>query len=295
MTEVLSGKPVAKRIYNKIKNEIEEYELTPKLVIIKIGHDPASEFYVKNLKKKGFKVGINVQTQNYSEIVEQNFILKQIEKLNNDDLVHGIMVQKPLPTHFDESRINDAIQPDKDMDAFHPINLGKMLLDQESFIPSTPAAVLEILNYYNISTTGQEIVILGRSNIVGKPLANLLLRKDKTGNATVIICHSRTKNLAEITVRADILIAAIGSAYFVQPNMIKQDAIIIDVGVNQVEDIVKGMKYVGDVDYEKCYEKSYMITPVPGGVGTVTTSMLLWNVIKSAKKLCEKDNFIDEK
>jgi methylenetetrahydrofolate dehydrogenase (NADP+)/methenyltetrahydrofolate cyclohydrolase len=170
-----------------------------------------------------------------------------------------------------------------------------MLLDQESFIPSTPAAVLEILNYYNISTTGQEIVILGRSNIVGKPLANLLLRKDKTGNATVIICHSRTKNLAEITVRADILIAAIGSAYFVQPNMIKQDAIIIDVGVNQVEDIVKGMKYVGDVDYEKCYEKSYMITPVPGGVGTVTTSMLLWNVIKSAKKLCEKDNFIDEK
>jgi methylenetetrahydrofolate dehydrogenase (NADP+) / methenyltetrahydrofolate cyclohydrolase len=295
MTQILSGKAVTKAIYANLKIEIEELQLNPKLVIIIIGSDPASEFYVTNLEKRGKKIGITVETRKFDTDVSEKQILTEITDLNSQDFVHGIMIQKPLPPHIDESKIVLTIDPNKDMDAFHPINIGNMVLDQDSFIPSTPAAVLEMLRFYKIETSGKRIVILGRSNIVGKPLANLLLRKDETGNATVTICHSSTKNLSELTNQADILIAAIGKANFVQPEMIKQDVIVIDVGVNQVVDPVKGYKYVGDVDYEKCSEKCSMITPVPGGVGTVTTAMLLNNVLKSNKKFLCQDNFIDEK
>jgi methylenetetrahydrofolate dehydrogenase (NADP+)/methenyltetrahydrofolate cyclohydrolase len=194
------------------------------------------------------------------------------------------MLQKPLPKHIDEVEIVMKIAPDKDVDGFHPLNMGKLVLNQDSLLPSTPAAVLKILDFYNIKTEGKNVVILGRSAIVGKPLANLLLRKDSPGNATVTVCHSRTQHLANITSQADILVAAIGKANFVKKEMIKQEAIIIDVGVNQIEDAETGYKYLGDVDYNDCFEKAAKITPVPGGVGSVTTSMLLSNVVKAALK-----------
>ncbi len=201
------------------------------------------------------------------------------------------MIQKPLPSHIDESEITLIIDPQKDMDAFHPSNIGNMVLDHQSYIPSTPAAVLELIKYYQIKTSGKHVVVLGRSNIVGKPMANLLLRKNETGNATVTICHSRTMDLPSITRQADILIAAIGQPLFVTENMLKDGVIILDVGVNQVEDADKGMRYVGDVDYDGCFEKADMITPVPGGVGTVTTAMLLHNVLLSVKKSAPKGKF----
>lgn len=294
MAQILSGKAVTKAIYANIKQEIEEFQLKPKLVIIIIEHDPAAEFYVQNLEKKGSKVGIFVETRKFETEVTEADILKEISILNNDKSIHGIIVQKPLPSHINEAKIILAIDPAKDMDGFHPINIGNMVLDKAGFIPSTPAAVLEMLRFYHIETSGKKVVILGRSNIVGKPLANLLLRKDETGNATVIVCHSKTKNLTEITNQADILIAAIGRANYVQPEMIKQNAIVIDVGVNPVNDLERGQKFVGDVDFEKCSEKCSMIAPVPGGVGTVTTAMLLNNVLESTKKFLVQDNFVDE-
>lgn len=283
MTKILKGKPVAKHIYDRIKKQLEQTEIKPKLVIIIIGNDPAAEFYVRNLEKKGRKVGIEITTKKFEKSIKQTELLSEISSLNSTPDVHGIMIQKPLPKHIDENGVTLAIDQTKDMDGFHPMNLGKMLLDQDGFLPSTPAAVLELLKYYDIETAGKEVVIIGRSDIVGKPLANLMLRKNATGNATVTVCHSRTKNLEKVTKKADILIAAIGKAEFVKADMVKNNSIIIDVGVNQVEDPVKGYKYVGDVDYENCFEKALMITPVPGGVGTVTTAVLLDNVLKSYK------------
>jgi len=280
----LVAKPLIKKIYSELKAEIAEKGESPQLVILLIGEDPASEFYVNNLQKKGKKVGIGVDTKIFDKQIAQAEIMAEIEKLNSDESVHGIMLQKPLPQQLDESEIVMKIDPDKDVDGFHPINVGNLVLAREGFVPSTPQAVLEILKYYQISTNGKQVCVLGRSDIVGKPMANLLLRKDETGNATVTICHSRTKNLADITRQADILIAAIGQARFVSAEMIKPGAIVIDVGVNQIADAEKGQRYVGDVDYDACFEKAKAITPVPRGVGSVTTAMLLSNVLKAKKK-----------
>lgn len=281
MSERLTAKPVIKKIYTDIKVRLDKYKIAPCLNILEIGNHPASEFYVKNLVKKGTKIGIDVRVLNFPETISQNDFQKQIESLNDDNTVHGIMIQKPLPAGFNEDEIINLIDPNKDVDGFHPLNMGKLVLDKEGFIPSTAAAVLEILQHYKIATTGKKVTILGRSNIVGKPLANLLLRKNDTGNATVTVVHSRTKNLQEITSQADILIAAIGRARFVTSSMIKPGSIIIDVGINQIEDAEKGLIYVGDVDYDDCLEKCAAITPVPGGVGSVTTSLLLNNVFKA--------------
>ena len=291
MPVVLKGKPVTKEIYSNIKKEIDRSTLSPKLVIMIIGNDPAARYYVQNLEKRGRKVGINVQTIEFPEDVVQDQIIGEIKRCNEDNNIHGIMIQKPLPKHIDESEITLTIDPQKDMDAFHPNNMGNMVLDQRSFIPSTPAAVLEMIKYYQIETAGKHVIVLGRSNIVGKPMANLLLRKNETGNATVTICHSKTRNLVSITQQADILIAAIGQPLFVKKDMIHDGVIILDVGVNQVEDAEKGLHYVGDVDYDNCYEKAAMITPVPGGVGTVTTAMLLKNVLLSANNYRLKRKF----
>lgn len=292
MTKILYGKPVAKQIYQRIKSQLEKYEVKPKLVVVILGNDPAAEFYVSNLEKKGRKIGIDVITSKFDTNITQQNLLLYIQNLNSDDTINGIMIQKPLPAHIDENAVTLAIEPQKDMDAFHPLNLGKMFLNQKGFIPSTPAAVLQLMKFYEIETNGKNIVVLGRSDIVGKPLSLLLLRKDETGNATVTVCHSRTKNLETITRSADILIAAIGKARFVQPDMIKNDSIIIDVGVNLIHDPTKGSRYVGDVAFEECSQKAAMITPVPGGVGTVTTAMLLQNVFISFKNK-KNDNFID--
>jgi len=279
MEKRLSGKKIAKEIFTKIKKDIEQQQITPKLVILLIGNDPAAEYYVQNLEKKGLKIGITVETMLLPESIDQKSLLNKIEELNNNSKVNAIMLQKPLPAHLDESEIVMKINPQKDVDAFHPINMGNLVLDKKGFIPATPAAVLELLSYYEIEMSGKHIVIVGRSDIVGKPMANLLLRKNKTGNATVTICHSRTKDLAYHTKQADILITAIGKPQFIKPGMIKEDAIIIDVGVNQIEDAEKGYRYVGDVDYSGCFDKATAITPVPGGIGTITTSVLLKNVL----------------
>jgi len=286
MTNILKAKPLIKEIYSGIKAEIGEGD-NPKLVVILIGEDPAAQYYVQNLKKKGAKKGIEVENPVFGTDITQKQLIDEITRLNNDASVHGVMIQKPLPKHLDEDEIVMTIDPDKDVDGFHPMNMGNLLLNREGFLPSTPAACLEMIKFYDIETSGKNIVVLGRSDIVGKPLANLLLRKDRTGNATVTICHSRTKDLAKFTKEADIIIAAIGVANFVTAEMVKQDAILIDVGVNQIEDAEKGYRYVGDIDYEACFEKASAITPVPGGVGSVTTAMLLKNVIK-AFKLAQK-------
>lgn len=283
MNKRLSGKKIARQILANTSIEITDNDISPKLMILIIGHDPAAEYYVKNLEKKGTKAGIKVATLNLETSIDQQSILEKIETLNNDNDVNGIMLQKPLPGHLNEDEIVRKIDPVKDVDAFHPLNMGNLVLDKQGFIPATPAAVLELIKFYNIPTNGKHIVIAGRSNIVGKPLANLLLRKSPTGNATVTVCHSRTKDLKYHTQQADILIAAIGKAQFITADMIKKDAVVIDVGVNQIEDAQKGYKYVGDVDYEGCFEKSSAITPVPGGIGTITTAVLLNNVLLATK------------
>lgn len=284
ITAKLAAKPVIKQIYSKLKNEIEKYQISPKLAILLVGEDPAAQYYVNNLEKKGNKTGIQVETIFFPRYVSQMELLNSLEKINNDNEIHGIMIQKPLPEHLDESKINIKINPEKDVDAFHPFNLGNLLLENEGFIPCTPAAVVEMLRFYGIETAGKNVVILGRSNIVGKPLANLLLMKNKTGNATVTVCHSKTIDLIDVTKRADILIAAIGKPLFVKPEMIQENCVIIDVGVNQVSDPEKGIKYVGDVDYDACFDKASAITPVPGGIGSITTAMLLKNVFLAYKK-----------
>jgi len=285
MTDILKAKPVVKSIYARLKTEIEGNGISPKLVIMLVGNDPSAKYYVRNLEKKGGKVGIIVETKIFPTDISQYEMMKEIKTLDDDNEVHGIMIQKPLPAGFDEYEINYNINPLKDVDAFHPVNLGNLLLGKESFIPCTPAAVIEMLKFYDIEVTGKNVVILGRSNIVGKPLANLLLKKAKVGNATVTVCHSKTKNLSEVTRNAEILIAAIGRPKFVKAEMIKENAIVIDVGVNQINDEEKGSIYVGDVDYENCFEKASAITPVPGGVGSVTTAMLLNNVLSAYNKL----------
>ena len=283
MNKKLGGKKVVRQIYANIKEDIQLEKITPKIVILLIGNDPAAEYYVQNLEKKGAKVGIEVETKILDVSIKQNTLLDKISTLNNDENVNAIMMQKPLPSHLDESEIVMKIDPNKDVDAFHPMNMGNLVLDREGFIPCTPAAVLELIKYYTIDTNGKHIVIVGRSDIVGKPLANLLLRKSTIGNATVTVCHSRTKDLAFHTKQADILIAAIGKPLFIEADMVRENAIVIDVGVNQIEDAEKGYRYVGDVDYEKCFEKVSAITPVPGGIGTITTAMLLNNVLLAYK------------
>ena len=284
MNKKLIAKPIIKGIYAQLKTELKKSIYLPNLAIILIGDDPAALFYAKNLEKKGAKIRMNVTTYKFADNIQQKDLLDEIELLNEDDTVNGIIVQKPLPEHLDESEIILKIDPNKDVDAFHPFNIGNLVLDGEGFIPSTAAAVLEILKFYDIEVNGKNVVILGRSHIVGIPLANLLLRKSKIGNATVTVCHSYTNNLPEITKKADILIAAIGKPLFVKSNMIKENAIIIDVGINLIQDAKNKSKYVGDVDFDDCLEKALLITPVPGGVGSVTTAMLLKNVVYALKR-----------
>ena len=280
---ILKGKQVARSIYKKIDEKILNMGISPKLVIVTIGENSASEYYVNNLIKKGTKHKIKVDLIKFAEDVSEEKVLDLISNLNTDKSVSAIMLQKPFPKSINEDKITSLISPAKDVDGFHPVNIGNLVLGKPGFIPCTPSAVLETLRYYQIETSGKNIVIVGRSNIVGKPLANLLLRKDDTGNGTVTICHSRTKDLSFHTKRADILIAAIGRANFIKENMLKKDCIIIDVGINLIkEDNV--VKYVGDVDYQNCFNSAKMITPVPGGIGTITTSLLLMNVVKTLEK-----------
>ncbi len=284
MGKRLTGKPVSKAIYRAVKEDISSLGVEAKLVVLFIGDDPSARFYVRNLENRGAKVGIVVETRHFSGDITHQSLLSIISELNTDSTVHGIMLQKPLPSQIDEDEIVLSIAPGKDMDGFHPLNMGRLVLDQEGFLPSTPAAVIEMMRHYEIAVAGKHVVVLGRSAVVGKPLANLLLRKSNVGNATVTVCHSHTENLAAITRTADILVAAIGKARFVTPDMIREGAVVIDVGVNEINDGDRGTIYVGDVDFVGCEEKASAITPVPGGVGTVTTALLLRNVCLALKK-----------
>lgn len=279
MAQIINGKELAKNIRLKLKEEVEELkkaEINPKLAVIMVGEDKASKVYVKNKSKACEEVGVEFEEYLLPANTKMKDLLELIEKLNNDITIHGILVQSPLPEGLDANEAFKTISPKKDVDGFNPINVGKLSLNQDCFVSCTPFGIIKMLEAYNIAIEGANAVVIGRSNIVGKPLAKCLLNK----NATVTVCHSKTKNLKEIASKADILVAAIGKPKFVTADMVKEGATIIDVGINRMED----GKLVGDTDFENIKEKVNYITPVPGGVGPMTIAMLMYNVVKAAKQ-----------
>lgn len=280
MAKIIDGKAISAKIREQIKEETDrlkrERGITPGLAVIIVGEDPASKVYVRNKKRACEEAGMYSAVYELGEDTSEGELLKLIASLNTDPKIHGILVQLPLPGHINESNIIDAISPSKDVDAFHPINVGKITLGEYDFLPCTPAGVMELLSESGIDITGKECVVIGRSNIVGKPQALLLLAK----NGTVTVCHSKTKNLPEVTRRADILVVAIGRPDFVTGDMVKEGAVIIDVGMNRKAD----GKLTGDVDFASVEPKASFITPVPGGVGPMTITMLLKNTLTSASK-----------
>ena len=285
-TKILSGKEVANFHKNQIKEEVlnlKKKGIIPGLAVILVGDDPASEIYVNSKTRTCSKLGIFSKTIICPKEISQEELIIEIEKLNKDKQINGILVQMPLPSHINEFEIINCILPEKDVDGFHPINIGKLVIGEESLVSCTPAGILAILKYYNISVNGKHVVIIGRSNIVGKPLLNLLYQKSDFGNATVTICHSRTKNLSQITAQADVLIVAIGNPKMITADMIKEGCVIIDVGINRVKDesTKRGYRLVGDVDFEDVKNKVSAITPVPGGVGPMTITMLMKNTLEA--------------
>ena len=290
-TILLKGKPVADELRSTLKVRIEELASTgiiPKLSAILVGDDPASQIYVRNKGRKFEKLNCRSQTFNLPEDTDQQDILDLINQLNNDIDVHGILVQLPLPRHLNSTSILHAVSPEKDVDGFHPYNLGTLLEGNPNFIPCTPNGVLEILKYYNIPVSGRHAVIVGRSNIVGKPLFALLAQKFEIGNATVTLCHTGTHDLRTYTSQADILIAAAGCPEMIDGKMIKEGVDIVDVGINRINDnSEKGYHLVGDVNTQSVMGIANSVTPVPGGVGPMTISMLLFNTVVSAEK-CRK-------
>lgn len=278
MAKIIDGKAISANVKAQVKAEadkLKEQGIEIGLAVVIVGNNPASRVYVNNKKKACAEVGFNSYEYALPEETTQEELLDLVKKLNEDDKVNGILVQLPLPEHIDENAVINTIRPEKDVDAFHPENVGHIMIGDFNFLPCTPAGVMEMLAQSGIETEGKDCVVIGRSNIVGKPMAMLLLHK----NATVTICHSHTKNLAEICRRADILVAAVGRAKFVTADMIKDGAVVIDVGMNRLE----SGKLCGDVDYDGCFEKAGYITPVPGGVGPMTIAMLMKNTLTSAK------------
>ena len=280
--EIISGKQVAEQMREEFKGDIEqlkkEHGITPGLAVVLVGEDPASQVYVKNKKIACEKVGVNSIEHRLPADYPEDKLIELIETLNKDDKVHGILVQLPLPKHISEVKVLNTILPEKDVDGFHPVNVGKLMIGEAEFLPCTPAGIQQLLIRSGTKIEGAEVVIVGRSNIVGKPIANILLQKKDGANATVTICHTRTKNMASHTRRADILIVAAGKPKAVTADMVKEGAVVIDVGVNRLE---SGL--CGDVDFEAVKEVASKITPVPGGVGPMTITMLLKNTIKAAK------------
>lgn len=279
MAKILDGKAVSQRVKNALKDEtekfIEKYGIKPGLAVVIVGDDPASRVYVNSKKKACAEIGYYSEEHALPESTTEDELLSLVEKLNGDEKIHGILVQLPLPKHIDEEKIINAINPKKDVDAFHPVNVGKIMIGNFDFLPCTPAGVMELIDDAGIDLTGKNCVVVGRSNIVGKPQAMLLLHK----NATVTICHSKTKNIKEITKNADVLVAAVGRAQMFDGDYIKDGAVVIDVGMNRLEN----KKLVGDVDFESAEKKASYITPVPGGVGPMTIAMLMKNTLTAAK------------
>jgi len=283
---LLQGKEIAERNRQLCLDLIRDHSLTPHLVVLVIEPNEAVKYYVDNIRKQArkFQVRVNVKQYSAKEITENDF-LQEINSLNDDPGVHGIMVQKPLPANFDVGRIEWSISPLKDVDGIHPTNLGLLLQEKKCFVPCTAEAIAELIDFYQISVEKCHVVVLGRSNIVGKPIANLLLSKAPNRNATVTVCHSKTFNLQQFTQIADILISAVGIPYLIKPEMIKDNLVIIDAGINEVKNTQGLSCFVGDVDYNLCYPKCSAITPVPGGVGVVTTSVLFKHVVQSCNSL----------
>lgn len=279
MSEIINGKELSKKIKKELKEKVKELKekgINPKLAVIMVGDDAGSQVYVRNKSKACEKVGIEFEEYLFDDKLQEKELLKLIEKLNLDDSVHGILLQSPVPKHIDINKAFRTISPDKDVDGFNPINVGNLSIGEDAFISCTPYGIVKMLEEYNIETVGKKAVILGRSNIVGKPMVQCMLNK----NSTVTVCHSKTQNIEEEVKKADIVIAAIGKPKFVKKDMVKDGAVVIDVGINRLED----GSICGDVDYDEVSKKASYITPVPGGVGPMTIAMLLSNVVKAAKK-----------
>ncbi|MGB9761591.1 MAG: bifunctional methylenetetrahydrofolate dehydrogenase/methenyltetrahydrofolate cyclohydrolase FolD [Caldimicrobium thiodismutans] len=286
--KIIDGKLVASKIRESIKKEVEELKekgIIPGLVTILVGENPASVSYVTAKQKTAHELGFYSVQENLPENISEEKLLELIEKYNRDPKIHGILVQLPLPKHIDERKVINAIDPRKDVDGFHPVNVGKLVIGEPCFIPCTPYGILMLLAETGVEVSGADVVVVGRSNIVGKPIAILLMQKRKpVGNATVTVCHTGTKNMAEHTKRADILIVAAGVPKFITADMVKEGAVVIDVGVNRIGTTPEGKaKLCGDVDFEAVKEKASYITPVPGGVGPMTITMLMKNTLESAK------------
>lgn len=290
MTEnlkIIDGKAISAAIRSEIKLEADKLKISanivPGLAFILVGENPASKVYVKNKGKACSEAGFYSVTETLPENISESVLVDLIKKFNDDEKIHGILVQLPLPSGIDTQKIIETIDYKKDVDGFHPVNAGKLLLGEKCFIPCTPLGIVELLKREGIKTEGQNAVVLGRSNIVGKPVANLLMRSEF--DSTVTVCNSKTRNIASVSSGADILVVAIGRPRYVKRNFIKEGCVIIDVGINRIEDpgSKTGHKITGDVDFDDCFEKCSKITPVPGGVGPMTIAMLLRNTLDSAK------------
>lgn len=284
---ILSGKDAALKVNNELKSEISILNAknlrTPHLAAILIGSNGASETYVAGKIKNCREIGFQSSLIRFDETVSEAELLQSIKALNNNDAIDGILVQLPLPKHINEQKIINAINPDKDVDGFHPVNIGRMVQGSPGFISATPYGIILLMQYYNIETKGKHAVVIGRSNIVGRPISILLSSNKTYGNATVTLCHSHTPNLKELSLQADILVAALGKPGFVKNDMVKQNAVVIDVGITRIKDLTakKGFRIKGDVDFLNVSEKTSHITPVPGGVGLMTIAALLKNTMRA--------------
>jgi methylenetetrahydrofolate dehydrogenase (NADP+)/methenyltetrahydrofolate cyclohydrolase len=288
--QIINGNQVAAAIREELGREIRDLKAdkgaTPGLAVILVGENPASVSYVRSKNKAAHAIGIYSEQHDLPADLPESDLLALIDRLNRDPRIHGILVQFPLPKHIDEHKVINRILPEKDVDGFHPVNTGKLLIGEKGFRPCTPLGIQKLLVYAGIPIEGAHVVVLGRSNLVGKPIAAILVQKEKDANATVTICHSRTRDLASITRQADILIAAIGQPEFVTADMVSEKAVVVDVGMNRVDDPAskKGYRLAGDVKFDEVCAKCRAITPVPGGVGPMTITMLLYNTVQAARE-----------
>ncbi len=286
--QIINGTEIAKQIREELKQEIaelkEKHNLIPGLATVLVGEDPASQVYVGQKEKTSQALGIYSERHDLAADTSEEELLTLIDRLNKDPKVHGILVQLPLPRHINETRVRYAIDPKKDVDGFHPVNVGKLMIGEPDYLPCTPHGIQQLLIRSGVKIEGAEVVIVGRSNIVGKPIANILLQKKEGANATVTVCHTRSRDISFHTKRADILIVAAGKPKAITADMVKEGAVVIDVGVNRVGKSESGKDIlVGDVDFDGVKEKAKAITPVPGGVGPMTITMLMFNTVRAAK------------
>lgn len=287
-TKILSGKEVSAAVYNNLQPRISKLKrrgITPGLAVILVGDDSASQVYVRSKGRRFNKLGLFSETFELPANIDEDSLISKIHKLNNDTRFHGILVQLPLPKHLDSNKILFEVDPNKDVDGFHPVNIGKLASGNPQFIPCTPKGIMRIFEHYNIELSGKHVVVIGRSNIVGRPLSILTSLKTSYANATTTICHSGTPDIPKIAKQADVLIAAIGVPEMIDEAYVKRGAVVIDVGINRVEDdSEKGYKLVGDVNFESVNGIAFAITPVPGGVGPMTIAMLVENTVEAAEK-----------